>query len=114
MLVVNLFGAPGAGKSTGAAYIFSKLKIDKLIASSNTTAEYVNERIEALDAEKRDLKEKIAQLSAELYGKQDIDVIKNYMDKWNDISIQDKITVVDSLIETIHVGHGNVQIKWKI
>ena len=27
MLVVNLFGAPGAGKSTGAAYIFSQLKM---------------------------------------------------------------------------------------
>lgn len=27
MLVVNLFGAPGAGKSTGAAYIFSLLKM---------------------------------------------------------------------------------------
>lgn len=27
MLVVNLFGAPGSGKSTGAAYIFSRLKL---------------------------------------------------------------------------------------
>lgn len=27
MLVVNLYGAPGAGKSTGAAYIFSQLKL---------------------------------------------------------------------------------------
>lgn len=27
MLVVNLFGTPGAGKSTGAAYIFSNLKM---------------------------------------------------------------------------------------
>ena len=27
MLIVNLFGAPGAGKSTGAAYIFSRLKM---------------------------------------------------------------------------------------
>lgn len=26
MLVINLFGVPGAGKSTGAAYIFSQLK----------------------------------------------------------------------------------------
>lgn len=26
-VVVNLFGAPGSGKSTGAAYIFSKLKM---------------------------------------------------------------------------------------
>lgn len=27
MIVVNLFGAPGSGKSTGAAYIFAKLKM---------------------------------------------------------------------------------------
>ena len=27
-IVVNLFGAPGAGKSTGAAYIFSRLKMN--------------------------------------------------------------------------------------
>ena len=27
MIVVNLFGVPGSGKSTGAAYIFSKLKM---------------------------------------------------------------------------------------
>lgn len=27
MVVVNLFGVPGAGKSTGAAYIFSQLKM---------------------------------------------------------------------------------------
>lgn len=27
MIVVNLFGPPGAGKSTGAAYVFSKLKM---------------------------------------------------------------------------------------
>ena len=27
MIIVNMFGAPGAGKSTGAAYVFSKLKL---------------------------------------------------------------------------------------
>lgn len=27
MILVNLFGAPGAGKSTGAAYVFSQLKM---------------------------------------------------------------------------------------
>lgn len=27
MLLINLYGAPGAGKSTGAAYIFAKLKM---------------------------------------------------------------------------------------
>lgn len=26
-LVVNLFGGPGSGKSTGAAYVFARLKM---------------------------------------------------------------------------------------
>ena len=32
MILVNLFGAPGAGKSTGAAYIFSQLKMNGINA----------------------------------------------------------------------------------
>lgn len=36
-LIVNLFGGPGAGKSTGATYIFSKLKL------AGVDAEYVSE-----------------------------------------------------------------------
>lgn len=36
-LVVNLYGGPGSGKSTGAAYIFSKLKM------SGVNCEYVTE-----------------------------------------------------------------------
>lgn len=37
MLLVNLYGAPGAGKSTGATYIFSQLKM------AGINAEYVSE-----------------------------------------------------------------------
>ena len=36
-IIVNLFGAPGAGKATGAAYIFSKIKM------SGVNAELVTE-----------------------------------------------------------------------
>lgn len=32
MIVVNLYGAPGAGKSTGAAYVFSMLKMSGINA----------------------------------------------------------------------------------
>jgi adenylate kinase family enzyme len=31
-VIVNLFGAPGSGKSTGASYIFSKLKLNQIDA----------------------------------------------------------------------------------
>lgn len=37
MLVVNLFGVPGAGKSTGAAHIYSELKM------AGVNAEYIDE-----------------------------------------------------------------------
>lgn len=37
MLVVNLFGVPGAGKSTGAAHIYSELKL------AGINAEYIDE-----------------------------------------------------------------------
>jgi hypothetical protein len=38
MIVINLFGAPGSGKSTGAAYIFSKLKMNGINAELVTEA----------------------------------------------------------------------------
>lgn len=43
MLVVNLAGAPGAGKSTGAAYIFSKLKMEGINAELVT--EYAKDKV---------------------------------------------------------------------
>lgn len=88
--------------------------IDKIVSASTATMEYINERIDALDEEKKTVKEKIAQMSAEMYDRQNIGVISDYMSKWNDISIDDKLTVVDTLIESIHVGHGKVKIAWKI
>ena len=42
MIVVNLFGAPGAGKSTGAAYIYSKLKMHGINAELVT--EYAKDK----------------------------------------------------------------------
>jgi len=50
MIVVNLFGAPGSGKSTGAAYIFAKLKLAGINAELVTefAKDKVYERSEAV------------------------------------------------------------------
>lgn len=42
-IVVNLFGAPGAGKSTGAAYIFAMLKMNGINAELVT--EFVKDKV---------------------------------------------------------------------
>ncbi len=43
MIVINLFGSPGAGKSTGAAYIFSQLKLKGINAELVT--EYAKDKV---------------------------------------------------------------------
>lgn len=43
MHVINLFGAPGAGKSSGAAYVFSKLKAENVNAELAT--EWVKDKV---------------------------------------------------------------------
>lgn len=88
--------------------------IDKIVSASEATMEYINKRVDALDEEKKELREKVSQLSAEMYDRKNIGVISGYMSNWENVNIDDKLSVVDALIETIHVGHGKVQISWKI
>lgn len=88
--------------------------IDKIVSASEATMEYINKRVDALDEEKKKLREKVSQLSAEMYDRKNIGVISGYMNNWENVSMDDKLSVVDALIETIRVGHGKVQISWKI
>ena len=61
MLMVSLCGAPGAGKSTGAAYIFSKLKM--LGVNAELVMEYAKDKV----WEKND---KALENQAYIFGKQ--------------------------------------------
>ena len=88
--------------------------IDKVATANKTTMEYINKKIEELDGEKETLKKKVAELSADLYGKKNVGAIKNYMDMWDEISISDKITVVDTLINKISADKKTVEILWKL
>lgn len=88
--------------------------VEKISSANQTTMGYINNKIESLDEEKARLKKEIAEISADIYGKKDVGAIRNYMDMWDEISISDKITVVDALIESIHVDQENVEISWKL
>jgi len=41
--IINLYGAPGSGKSTGAAYIFSRLKLSNV--SCELVTEYAKDKV---------------------------------------------------------------------
>lgn len=86
--------------------------LDKLSASSDTVMEYINDRISALDSEKKELYAQIVQMDNS--GNDTVGEISGYMDHWEELSISDKITVVDCLIESIHATKDTLDIKWKI
>ncbi len=46
MLVVNLFGAPGAGKSTGASYVFSQLKM--MGVNAELVTEFAKDKVDVV------------------------------------------------------------------
>ena len=40
--------------------------------------------------------------------------LKDYMDKWDELVIEDKMTVVDALISVIKATETDIEIIWKI
>lgn len=71
--------------------------------------EYMNDRISDLDAEKTITCADYENKSS----KCDIDEISNYLEHWNKSAINNKITVVDSLIDRIIAPKERIEIKWK-
>ena len=80
-LVVNLFGGPGTGKTTGMAYIFAKLKM------AGVDAEMVTEFAKELTWEKRQIT-----LSDQLY------ILGKQQKKHNVLSGQVQVVITDSPI----------------
>lgn len=88
--------------------------VDRILTANAATMEYINRKIEDLDSEKTSLKKEIAEMSADIYGRKDVGVLKGYLRQWDKISIGDKLVVIDALIDTIKVDEEKVEITWKI
>ncbi|MBQ7921147.1 MAG: recombinase family protein [Clostridia bacterium] len=86
--------------------------LHKIPSANATVMTYINNRITALDAEKRALLACIAKDG--FGGHDDSERISGYMEYWDVLSISDKITVVDCLIENIHADEHSLTIRWKI
>lgn len=86
--------------------------LDKIADANRTVMEYINNRVSALDAEKKELYAELVQFNES--QDDNLHKITGYMEKWSDLSVSDKITVVDSLIESIHASKDKLEIRWKI
>lgn len=86
--------------------------LDKVAQANDSVMEYINSRVATLDAEKKALYAEIVRLT-DTEG-QNLDEISGYLDYWDSLTISDKITVVDSLIESIYASQEEIRINWKI
>lgn len=86
--------------------------LDKIAQANETVMQYINKRVAELDTQKKELYVQITQLNRS--DERCIDEIRDYMHHWDELTISDKITVVDALIERINVSNDQIEIRWKI
>lgn len=87
--------------------------LDKLAAANSTLVNYINRRVQELDESKKLISEKILKLSSTKLDR-DIEKVTDYVDKWNDLSLDDKQKIVDILIKVIYIGEEEIEIEWNI
>ncbi len=87
--------------------------LSKVVGANNILMEYINKKIEQLDAERKNLQEEILSLTHNQSIK-DIDRITNHIEAWETVSFEDKQAVVDALIKVIHIADGDIKITWNI
>ena len=88
--------------------------IDSLKSAGSALVSYVNAEIEKLDIKRRSITQEIATLTTNSVSSEQIEAISNYLDDWDNVSLDDKRRVVDGLIIKVNATYEDVQIQWKL
>ena len=86
--------------------------MDKTSSANSTVMEYINKRIVVLDEEKKRRYDQIMLLQE--HKGIGVEEIENCMQFWDELSIDDKISVVDCLIVSIIASKEAIEIRWRI
>lgn len=87
--------------------------LSKVVGANAVLMQYVNERVEGLDTERKKLQEENISLTCN-QDKQNFDVISSHVQDWDNIGFKDKQAVVNALIKVIHIADGKIEIMWNI
>ena len=87
--------------------------LSKVVSANNILMEYINNKVEELDAERKRLQEENVTLvhhsSADA-----INEITDHVSTWEETTFEDKQAIVDTLIKVIIIADGNIEITWNI
>ena len=87
--------------------------LSKVVGANAVLMQYINEHVESLDTEQKKLQEENISLTCN-QDKQNFDVISSHVQDWDNISFEDKQSVVNALIKVIHIADGKIEIMWNI
>ncbi len=87
--------------------------MDKLADANDILTDYIRRRIKELDERKKDFQKQLERLEPPAAATREVHQITGYMEKWEEISVSDKISVVDVLISRIRANESNIEITWK-
>lgn len=87
--------------------------VDKILEASPALVNRINKRVEELEKEKRSLNEEVLKLSHSDIN-DNLSVITKHTEQWESLAFEDKQTVVDTLINVIHIANGVITIDWKL
>ena len=88
--------------------------MDKVAMANETLMTFINRRIEELAVKQEKLEQELAGYALNRVDDSRLNQIQGYLDKWDEITLDDKRKVADSLIEVIYATSENVDIHWKI
>lgn len=87
--------------------------LDKVLQADGALMELLNKRVAELDTQRKELQKVIRDLSV-VEQPTDVKSLKDYLSKWEELSIDDKRRVTDLLIAEVKVTKDSVEIVWKI
>ena len=88
--------------------------LDKIADANDILMDYINKRVKELDAQIKVYRQQISELSPlQNAEKFDAKKLRNYMDHWEELTLDDKRSVVDQMIVVIKATEDSCEITWR-
>ena len=86
----------------------------KAMEASGALIKYLSDRVTELDEQRNTCLSRRKELeTATIFNQCNIKPVSSYVSRWRDLTIEDKIIVVDALIEKIMLSESEIKILWK-
>jgi len=119
-LTAGRSGAPSNPKLTAVKVELAQMDaeieklVDSLAGANPTLIQFANRKADELNERRQALMGELAELTADDIPAARLTAISDYLDDWENTSLNDKRQVMDSLITIVRATSENMEIEWKI